>query len=360
MKKILFGLFLIIQFSGAFSQTLPSWITNMKLKGDFRFREEYKDETGKIERYRTRIRFRLGFTTLINDKTTLGFRLASGSDPRSTNVTLGDSEANKEISLDSIYFSYKFSDNTVVWGGKYKSIKYALFRPTDLLWDSDITPEGVGIIFKKDLSANIGVFFNGSYLVLDEYKSSGADPFLYFFQPGAVFKSGKWTLKGGLAFYKAVHAQGTIFEYSSGTNTLEDGVLKYQYTVVNPNFELKRKLDYGKVRYVKFFGEYVKNTQADTNDKGYEFGFAFGNKVKKRGDFEVKCNYRYLEKDAWLDIFPDSDAFSGKTDVKGTEIAVKYGLGKNTYLTFDFYDMKMISSPETKQKVVQLDINFKF
>ncbi len=360
MKKILFGLFIIVQACFVFSQSLPSWITDMKLKGDFRFREEYKDETGKLERYRTRIRFRLGFTTSINDKTELGFRLASGSDPRSTNVTLGDSEANKEISIDSVYFAYKFSENTFIWGGKYKSIKYALFRPTDLLWDSDITPEGAGIVYKKDLTPNFKVFFNASYIVLDEYKSSGADPFLYFVQPGAYAKFGNWTVKGGIAFYKAVHAKGTVFEYSSGTNTLENGVLKYEYTVVNPNFEFKRKLDLGKVKFFKVFGEYALNTEADENDKGYEFGFSFGSKVKKRGDFEVKCNYRYLERDAWLDIFPDSDAFGGKTDVKGSEIVVKYGLGKNTYFVFDFYNMKLISDSSVKQKVVQFDINFRF
>ncbi len=361
MKKIVLSVILLISTGLISAQTLPEWITNTKVKGDFRLREEYKDESGKIERYRTRFRFRIGFTTLINENVTLGFNFASGSgDPRSTNVTLGDSEAKKDFNIDSVYFVYKFSDRLVIWGGKYLSIKKALFRPTDLLWDSDITPEGLGFMYKTRLTGNTGVFFNASYMVLDEYKASGADPFLYFVQPGLQFHLGNAKVKAGVAFYQAVHVKGNVFAYSSGTNTLENGVLKYNYSVLNPSFEAKWKVNNSYVEYFKFFAEYVVNTKVDNDDTGYELGIGFGRKLKSKGDFAVKLNYRYLEKDAWLDIFPDSDAFSGETGVKGAELEIKYSLGKNTYLTLDVYDMKKIDDSQSKQKVVQFDINFKF
>jgi len=46
---------------------------------------------------------------------------------------------------------------------------------------------------------------------------------------------------------------------------------------------------------------------------------------------------RHLKKDAWIDIFPDSDAYSGHTDVKGHELAFTYGVGKNVTLGIDYY-----------------------
>ncbi len=360
--KRLFPLFFMAFFGfSLLGQSLPSWIANTKVKGDFRLREEYKDESGKVDRYRTRIRFRLGFLTAINQRVKIGFNFASGSgDPRSTNVTLGDSESKKEFNIDSVYFVYRVLDSLSIWGGKYTSIKHALFRPTDLLWDSDITPEGVGFIYRKNLTDSTGFFLNGSYIALDEFKSSGADPFIYFVQPGLKVNLNNTVVKIGLAYYSGVHVKGNVFKYSSGTNTLENGVLKYDYKVFSPSFEAKWKVDGERVKFFKLFGEYANNTEVDDNDSGYEFGLGFGKKLKSRGDFEVKLNYRHLEKDAWLDIFPDSDAFSGKTGVKGEEIEVKYCLEKNVYLTVDVYNMKKISDTNHKQKVVQFDLNFKF
>ena len=362
MKKFLLPAVFSLVFLPLFSQSLPSWITNTKFKGDFRLREEYKDQSGEIERYRTRIRFRIGFETLINEKVKFGAGFATGSgDPRSTNVTLSDSGSKKDFSLDYAYVEYNAADTVLIWGGKYRGVKYILFRPTDLLWDSDITPEGVGFVYKTQISENTKLFFNGSYLVLDEYKSSGADPFIYFVQPGIDAKLGNVKVKAGIAFYSAVHARGNSFDYSSLTNTYDsNGNLVYGYTVLNPNFEVKWKVNGSFVRYFKVFGEYVSNSDAESNDSGYEFGFGFGKKVKKFGDAEIKYNYRYLEKDAWLDIFPDSDAFGGKTDIKGHELEIKYGLGKNVYLKIDYYDLKRIIDDSVSSKLLQIDFNFKF
>ncbi len=362
MKKIFLPVIVFFTFCSLYAQSLPSWITNTKFKGDFRLREEYRDQTAKVDRYRTRIRFRIGFETLINEKVKFGAGFATGSgDPRSTNVTLGDSDSKKEFNLDYAYVEYKPFQNLLIWGGKYKGIKHTLFRPTDLLWDSDITPEGAGFIYKTQVSENTKLFFNGSYIVLDEFESSGADPFLYFVQPGIELKLGNAKVKAGIAYYSAIHAKGNSFEYSSHTNSYDsEGKLIYDYSVLNPNFEVKWKVESSYIHYFKLFGEYVSNSDADDNDSGYDLGFSFGKKVKKFGDFEVKYNYRYLEKDAWLDIFPDSDAFGGKTDVKGHELEIKYGLGKNVYLTIDYYDMKRIIDDSVSSKLLQIDFNFKF
>ena len=52
-----------------FKQSLPSWIQDVKLKGDFRLRYQYeRKETDADARERGRIRYRLGIETKINEK----------------------------------------------------------------------------------------------------------------------------------------------------------------------------------------------------------------------------------------------------------------------------------------------------
>ncbi len=358
MKRFVF--FVIFWFSAAhmciFSQNLPNWISDSNISGNFRLREDYSSLTGENERYRTRIKFKLNFTTKVNDKILFGANFATGSsNPRTTNVTLGDSESKKSFNLDAAYIVYKYSQNLEIWAGKYKSITKTLFMPTDLMWDTDITPEGFGIKFKNKNS----VFVNSSFIILDEFKASGADPFLYFIQPGISLEFNKWNLKGAVSLYKTVHAKGNYFEYSSGSNTLENGVLKYDYSVLEICFDANRKIDHNSIQYFRVFGNYLKNSKPDTENEGFSFGFGFGKKIKKYKDFSLKAMYRYLEKDAWLDVLTDLDSFEGKTGVKGIEVIANYGLGKNMYLSIDYYNMKLIEDG-SKNRVLQFDINFKF
>ncbi len=362
MKKVLFPVLILFFSCQLFSQSLPLWIKNTKFKGDFRLREEYKDETGKIERYRTRIRFRLGFITKVNNTLKFGAGFATGSgDPRSTNITLGDSDSKKDFNLDYAFAEYVPFSGLTVWGGKYKGIKNILFRPTDLLWDSDITPEGFGFLYSKDLSENSRFFFNSSYMILAEFKESGADPFVYFVQPGIVFQRGALKIKAAFSFFNTVHCEGSSFDYSSHSNSVDsEGKLLYDYSVLNPSFEVSWKTNFRSIEYLRVFGEYAVNSNVDDEDTGYILGFRFGKKIEKNGDFELTYSYRYLEKDAWLDIFPDSDSFGGKTDLKGSEVEIKVGIAKNVYLSIDYYDMKRVLDEDKTCKLIQFDLNFKF
>ena len=56
----------------------------LTLKSDLRLRYEYKDADGKMNRGRARFRLRINGEHQIDDNWTVGFRLASGSDPDPT------------------------------------------------------------------------------------------------------------------------------------------------------------------------------------------------------------------------------------------------------------------------------------
>jgi len=119
-----------------------------------------------------------------------------------------------------------------------------------------------------------------------------------------------------------------------------------------------------KIKYVEtlsLFGQYV-NSGADSNNKGVLYGFSFGDKsVKEAKDWQVKVNYRKLEKDAWADFMPDSDFYNGATDVKGMEYELTIGLAKNITLGLDYYNAKpILSNPNRKENLLQADVVVKF
>ena len=113
--------------------------------------------------------------------------------------------------------------------------------------------------------------------------------------------------------------------------------------------------------YIALFGDYIKNTDPGDDDDGYLFGILFGDKkVKRKNQWQFTYMFRRLERDAWPDIFPDSDFYDGETNAKGHEAIFTYGLNKNLSLALDYYNSENIRGTDRDEDVVQVDMNFKF
>ena len=155
------------QLASGKSESVPSWVQNVKLKGDFRFRYQYDRHTTTKNENRARIRARVGVQAKVNDKMKVGVGIATGksSDPRSTNITLGQdgiisgtstSDSNpgsfKNIILDYAYGSYVVNNNMTLTVGKFSN---PLWRVTDLLWDSDMNPEGFNVSLTHKFSSSM-------------------------------------------------------------------------------------------------------------------------------------------------------------------------------------------------------------
>jgi len=348
---------------GSLSLNLPGWVEKTKLKGDLRLRYQSGDRhTGgrKVDRNRFRYRLRLGLVSQVTDKVEVGFGLATGGDdPRSTNETMENGFDTPEIQLDYAYVSYKATPWLTLTGGK---IKNPLWRPTDLLWDSDIRPEGAAIQFKQKME-NIELFVNGGAFVLDEWKNNEHDPFMFVVQPGYKLNLGDSAyLKNALTYYEftnleeGVKSGDTIGSNRAGTNSSD-----VDFDIIAVSAELGAKTSIDAIPFAALFGEYVNNTGTSDEDTGYLAGIKFGHKkVKKTKQWQVKVLYRELEQDAWFDGFPDSDSYGGDTGVEGYELVLKYGLTKNISLALDYYSMEKINGPSLGEDLLQVDLNFKF
>jgi polyhydroxyalkanoate synthesis regulator phasin len=340
---------------------LPKWVEKMKVKGDFRFRFQTQDRDGdgKDRRDRWRFRLRVGAVTDVNKQWKAGFGLATGGDdPRSTNQTMDDTFSSKGVVIDYAFAQYTPSEWLTAFGGKFKN---PLWRPKDLMWDTDIRPEGIAAPLKFDLRSDLKLFITPAFFVLDEFSGTKDDPYMYVTQAGIGWKiTDRVSLKVAAAYYGFEHLKGNSFTYSSGSNSTDaGGKLLFDYDSINLDAEVGFKLDV-LVPYAAVFGQYVK---ADTNDDdmGYLIGLKFGDKkVKEFGQWGFKYNYRHLEMDAWPDFLPDSDFYGGETNSKGHEFEFILGLAKHVTFGIDYYRTENINGPKAEEDVAQFDLLLKW
>ncbi len=311
-------------------EMMPSWLKNIQFYGDMRLRYEWSHKSDSENRKRECLRLRLNVKTKLNKQWEVGFGLTTGKNPRSGNITFDDAFDKENIEISHAYIQYSPFSCLKIWGGKYYDIKKALWCPSSLLWDYDIRPEGGGIIFNYKNSA-VNYFTNAGFFMIDEEKNN-SDPIMAYIQPGIKLNfSSSFYSRFAFTYYLMRSVRGHSLSYSAGTNTRDaSGNLKYSYTSFGLSAELGWKNLFSKIEYFSLIGDYIYNFDPNSDNQGFLAGVKLGNKnIYKKGAWQLTANYRYLERDAWLDTFPNSSSYSGSTNQKGYYFHLKYGLNKN-------------------------------
>jgi len=349
---------------------VPKWVNRVSLKGDFRLRYQYEDKKADngdtTNRNRGRYRWRLGAVVDVTEdkKWQVGFGLASGSgDPRSTNQTFTNDFETPDARLDFAYAQYQPFKEWKIIAGQFKN---PIYMTKDLMWDGDIRPQGVAAPFNFKVNDQFGFFVNPALFVLEEFKPSGesdSTAWMFVLQPGVTINPTKATwIKLAGSWYSNTNVKGHTFKYSSHTNTDAKTGLRYDYSSLGADGEVGLKFN-SYIQHAAAFGQFIKS-DADNDNTGWLAGFKFGRSVKDLGDWELKYNYRHLEKDAVLDFLPDSDFYGGKTNAEGHEVELKFGLAKHVYLALDYYHAKKIDvatgGTDQPENLFQFDVNFKF
>ena len=324
----------------ALGSKIPKWVQNTTFKGDFRLRYQYEqqDDNGNTSRDRYRFRWRMGADSQITDQWMAGFRLASGGDdPRSTNQTFTDTFSSKGIRIDEAYAKYKPFTFASVIGGKMPN---PFWEPKDLIWDTDITPEGFAIQGQHELFPKFKVFWTPAAFILQEYSNNENDSWMLVLQPGIDWgMTDMLDLKVAFSRYMYDNVKGNSLDtYSSHTNTRVNGVLAENFNANALMGEVAVKLPMPYLPYLAFFGEYIHNVSHANYDTAWLAGFKFGHKkVNEFGEWQVVYNYRDLDRNSIPDFLPDSDFRGGSTNGKGSEVEAVLGLVKHVTLGFDYY-----------------------
>ena len=381
------------------NEEIPQWVENIKIKGDTRVRFEAIKDKGVHDLTHERLRVRLGVESKVNDQMKVGIGIATGkpSDPRSRNISLGNSTDSyngtdnyagsaKNIELDYAFAEYTPIRWATITAGKFQN---PVWSPWDMIWKGDITPEGAALKLNYNLSPSLNVFMNDMAFILrnpDSGTKGRQNSAMYALQPGVSWNmTDNINLKSALAYYMFQGIQGQPrLGYSVGGNTANQACnqgatgsatcYNYNYDSVSPSAELGFKNPFGEtigayIPYASIFGDYIYNVSSkhsNTGRGGFDTGVKLGyEKVADAGQYTLKLATSKIGANAWLDAFTDSDRYKkGYTNTQSYEGILEYGLGKNTSLVFDYYYSyqldKQAAGGRQPEQLYQVDWNLKF
>ncbi len=312
------------------------WSNNVKIRGDMRYRFEYISvDGGDTAQNRQRIRVRLGAFADVNDFTKAGVQIRTGGGANSGNQTIGGTWDNKEVFFDLAYINMKLNDGECgeLTLGK---MKYPWKTTTDLIWDSDVNPEGIAHTYSRSLDC-MDVFSSiGGFKV--EEDNTAHDLNLFSAQLG-----GTKPLNDDLK----LTAGGSLFAYANAP----DFGAPVDYSVVELFSEASLKNAFPKP--VKFYGNYVNNIEESDDSQGICVGFKIND--AKKAKWEAKFDLRRLEENAAPAPFADSDFAGGGTGVKGVRAKAAYNIAKHLQVGITGISGKLIDGG-TDVKTLHLDL----
>ncbi len=345
--------------------SVPDWVNSIKWSGDFRYRYEFFDDSSKgRNRNRNRIRARLGMKATLSDEWDVRMRIATGDSDAatSTNQTLDDTFEEKDLWLDRAYADYhpKDVDGLNIVMGKIANPFYRT-GGNQLIWDSDVNPEGGALKYSRAISDNDTVYLNAGAFWLD-VRSEDEDSSLFAIQGHAkhVFDDGT-KLTAGATYYDFGNVEGKALGGSSGMKgntpaTPGGSTYKYDYNV------LEGFTDYGfKIGDMPMlaYGNYIENMAASNSaNDAYSIGIKINN-AKVPGSWQALYEWRRVENDAVLSAISDGDVLDGTVGVKGHKLGFKYQFTKNIQGAMTFYDNDNLNNKEDFKRF-QLDMIFKF
>jgi hypothetical protein len=341
----------------------PSWLNGLKFQGDLRLRYETDRRTSSSDPNDSRARFRLRFgfeKAWPQEDLTVGFRLASGSneDPTTTNQTMDSMFSKKPIWIDQAWakWSPKVVKGLTVTAGKMQNP----FVSSDLIWDPDINPEGLWTEYRYPGFGAFEPFVGAGIFELGAFGSTAngvvppEDPVLDAYDVGFrwnIMKDLKWT--NATTFYNwsnidTEYNRYAFFNANPRGNTITGGTFS---TKSIEQVNLTNVVDFKVYNVpVSVYGDWVRNMDAsrlpdtqikdrlghfiagpDTRKEAWALGFRIGEN-KKKGDFSFRYKYGYIESDAVVGYFAESDFGYGNR--KGNVYGVQYNI--TDYLTAGF------------------------
>ncbi|MCC6171959.1 MAG: putative porin [Gammaproteobacteria bacterium] len=336
-----------------------SGIAALTWKGDLRYRTEVIDQEYLAqERYRDRIRARLGLLARVNETVSAEVQLSTGEgfDPRGANQTLTNVGARKALDLDTAYAEWRPNDRWKLTAGK---MRYPWARSGSFFHDADVNPEGLAVNWQRGAS---GPFAAAFYTLLSE-RGSQADSNMLGAQAGwrgTLAGRGRWTVAAAYFDHGAVEGydpflDGNATNAFGNTTTSSPAVcrrgvatcLLNDYDVVELFGELRIDLA---GRPLLLFADVARNLAADAGivsatstadvpaglDTAWSAGFTYGRAGEPR-TWEIGYVFQKVEKDALFAQWIDSDFAAGATDGDGHAVKLAYVFARNWRFNLTYY-----------------------
>jgi len=334
--------------SSAGKLNLGSHLSEFKLGGDVRLRhqtETQAPQNGTVTNERTRERFRFRFNgdALMQKGWGAGFALETASAADSGNQTFENGNNDYNIFLARAYVSWRPNINWMFVGGKQKNPLYT----TDMVWDSDINPQGVTELYTRFLGTKDTLEVRASQIIMDDRAEStpsrnGRDAWLFAQQVVYTHWFGKDAIGNvvnsciiapGFMMYNDSTLDG--FENETAFNGTTDGLAVFTMpgevnwmNVAGAGTSFKLYWDFAynleaerRVRKVYGLANQPKDATAWLVGIGYAYGAG-----KVQGDYSLRLDYRSVGTGSVDVNLSDSDWAFGRVNQDGFKFAVAYNL----------------------------------
>lgn len=310
-------------------------LSNIEWSGDLRARFEQfwfdRDPLGvdRSNRSRARYRLRLQGKAKINEYINAVFRLASGQNSaRSANRTLGfdDDFAPDDIFIDRAYLEFNAPEQWLAGKTQLRFGKMGVpFRwkasPDSILWDRDLSVEGVSVAWTGTEFGALTPYARAAYLIADE-NSRSRDPHVLGVQLGADAELGnEWRAGGRVTHYEWRSLDRAFLDRAAGAGSLRFGLADSEGGGAGLSVtELAAYIGYSGIEDwpLRFYGHVLRNHDAGRSslhpgagdeDTGFGVGMVAGNKRKW---VELGAGWFRLEANAWPGQFTDSPLLDGR------------------------------------------------
>ncbi|WP_447728630.1 putative porin [Sphingomonas koreensis] len=325
-------------------------IPGLDVSGDLRVRQEWNTGAAR-DRSRSVLRARLRASYAVSDGLAIGAQLATGDpdDPNSTDVTLGNFLDDLNVSLDQAWIRYSTSGLTVQ-AGKFPQ----LFQRTDMVWDGDVSPQGLGATYALDLGGGAKLDARALYFVIDEASTARDSDMLggQLVAAAPLAPDLKLSLAGSYYHYRLGSVAGADAgdfrgNLLSGGRYLSDfhlveGLGSLAYAGLSPRWPLT------------FTADYVRNLGAAVpGDTGFNLEFAAG-RTAQRGDWRVAYTYSEVQVDAVFAAF-SHDNLDLSTNYRLHGVGIGYVPAPNLLLDLAWYHYRPLDARYTTTPLTWLD-----
>lgn len=336
--------------------TISKFIDDLTVTGDLRIRferrEQDKAEGDDVNRERWRTRFRLGAVWVNSaENWEIGAGLTTGGEVgTTTNDTWNEDEffETGDIRLDYAYVRHNLGCVTLV-GGQQKNP----FKTSWLLWDSDLRPTGLSVMYPK-----APFFITAGGFDVRQYDDDYG--IIYAIQAGANLDVQDIT----------VLVAASVYDFNGEFDRRNRPNPDYEYTIIDLYTSAKMALSDVKLT---FYGQVFDNIGAEgregegvldddldpeEEDLGWVLGVAGG-----FGKFSAAYAYAQVGADSCVGGLKDATFGNGvsSTDLKGHKINLKYDFTKHFSLGGNIWIFEALErSNQNEVTQYELEVNYNF
>jgi hypothetical protein len=328
------------------------------------------------------------------------------------NQSLGAYGSGYALAIDRAFIRWSSDRDTVTPGLSISAGRMPNpYTRNDLIWDEDLNFEGLATTFHAgfgdthpphgEAAPRHQLYLTGGGFALDQSElaipdESSNDKWLYGGQLGYLVRfADAASLNLAVAYHRFANVAGRRNTFGSNLldwtapaflqkgNTLYDirndndantelFALAADFTLIDAIAQLRYE-GFDPVA-VTLTGGYVENIGYDADrvlqrtganiaprNKAYGVWLDIGHlALDQSGAWNLFGGYRYLQRDAVLDAFTDSDFHRGGTDTRGWLVGARYALARNVWFTARWWSADAIDGPPLGLDTVQLDLNVQY